>query len=73
MGISTVNYLPPQEAALFATVAAVLFAIAFILDLIGRSYNNLVNAGTLIALGLVFLALHLAPLADYRTRYRRRR
>jgi hypothetical protein len=49
---------------LFAIVAAVIFAIAFILDLVGKSYNNLFNAGTLTVLGLVFVALHLAPLGS---------
>jgi hypothetical protein len=50
----------------FAIVAAIIFAIAFILDLLAKSYNNLLNANTLIALGLVFVALHLAPLKRYR-------
>jgi hypothetical protein len=50
----------------FAFVAAIIFVIAFILDLLGKSYNNLINANTLIALGLVFVALHLAPLGRYR-------
>jgi hypothetical protein len=49
---------------MFAIVAAVIFAIAFIFDLAGKSYNNLLNAGTLTVLGLFFVALHLAPLGS---------
>jgi hypothetical protein len=55
---------------LFAIIAAVVFAIAFILDLLGKSYNNLFNAGTLVALGLLLLALHLAPLSRFAARRR---
>jgi hypothetical protein len=50
----------------FAIVAAIIFAIAFVLDLLNKSYNNLLNANTLVALGLVFVALHMAPLGRYR-------
>jgi hypothetical protein len=50
----------------FAIVAAIIFAIAFVLDLLAKSYNNLLNANTLVVLGLVFLALHLAPLGRFR-------
>jgi hypothetical protein len=54
---------------LFAIIAAIIFAIVFILDLAGKTYNNnLVNPGTLTALGLLFLALHLAPLGRMRWR-----
>ncbi len=56
---------------MLAIIAAVLFGIAFILDLAGKSYSNLVNAGTLVALGLVLLALHFAPLGSVRGRWRR--
>jgi hypothetical protein len=56
---------------LFAIVAAVIFAIVFILDLTSKSYGALINPGTLTALGLFFVALHLAPLARYATRRRR--
>ncbi len=55
---------------MLAIVAAIIFAIAVILDLVGRSYGNLINAGTLTTLGLLFLALHLAPLNSLR-RFRR--
>jgi hypothetical protein len=57
---------------LFALIAAVLFAIAFILDLVGAGSGNL-NGGTVTALGLVFLALHFAPLSTIRTSRRWRR
>jgi hypothetical protein len=50
---------------LLAIVAAVIFAIAFILDLASKSYNSFINGTTLIALGLTVLALHFAPLRNY--------
>jgi hypothetical protein len=53
---------------LFAIIAAIIFAIVFVLDLAGKSYNNFITPGTLTALGLLFLALHLAPLATMRWR-----
>jgi hypothetical protein len=52
----------------FAFVAAVIFAIVFILDLVGQNYGPFINAGTLTALGLFFLALHFAPLGRVRRR-----
>jgi hypothetical protein len=55
---------------LFAIIAAVIFAIVFILDLTGNSYGSFINPGTLTALGLFFIALHLAPLARYAVRRR---
>jgi hypothetical protein len=54
----------------FAIIAAIVFAIAFILDLLGKSYNNLFNNTTLVALGLLLLALHLAPLTRFTARRR---
>jgi hypothetical protein len=56
---------------LFAIVAAILFAIAFLLELIGKGSGNL-NGTTVTTLGLVFLALHFAPLGTVRTRRWRR-
>jgi hypothetical protein len=53
---------------LFAIIAAIIFAIVFVLDLAGKSYNNFINPGTLTALGLLFVALHLAPLGTMRWR-----
>jgi hypothetical protein len=55
---------------MFAIVAAVLFAIAFILELVNKSYGSFVNAMTLTTLGLFFLALHFAPLSRYTIRRR---
>jgi hypothetical protein len=56
---------------MFAIIAAVLFAIAFILELINKSYGSFINATTLMTLGLFFVALHLAPLAKYTVTRRR--
>jgi hypothetical protein len=56
---------------MFAIIAAVIFAIAFILDLLGKSSGNLFTNSTLIALGLFFLALHFAPLSGVTSRRRR--
>ena len=56
---------------MFAIIAAVLFAIAFILQLIGKASGNL-NWLTFELLGLVFLALHFAPLGTVRARRWRR-
>jgi hypothetical protein len=55
----------------FAIIAAVIFAIVFIMDLTGKSSGVLFNPGTLTTLGLFFIALHLAPLARYAVRRRR--
>ena len=56
---------------MFAIIAAVLFAIAFILQLIGKGSGNL-NWLTFELLGLTFLALHFAPLGAVRSRRWRR-
>jgi hypothetical protein len=61
----------PWEESVFAIIAAVLFAIAFILQLIGKASGNL-NWLTFELLGLVFLALHFAPLGTVRSRRWRR-
>ncbi len=50
---------------MFAIIAAVLFGIAFILELANKGSGN-INATTITALGLVFLALHFAPLGTVR-------
>jgi hypothetical protein len=67
MGISGVFHRTPG-GNLFAIIAAVVFAIAFVLDLAAKSYNNFINPNTLVVLGLVLLALHLAPLTSKRWR-----
>ena len=61
-----------REEYVFAFIAAVLFAIAFIMELAGASSGNF-NGGTVSTLGLVFLALHFAPLGAVRTSRRWRR
>ena len=53
---------------MFAIIAAVIFAIAFILELLGKSSGTFFNATTLTTLGLVFVALHLAPLSRFTSR-----
>jgi hypothetical protein len=56
----------------FAIAAAIVFAIAFIIDLVGTATNRLFNGGTLTVLGLLLLALHLAPLGTLAARRGRR-
>ena len=68
MGTSVRVRRHPREGRLFAIIAAIIFAVVFILDLAGRSANNFINPGTLTALGLLFLALHLAPVRTPRWR-----
>jgi len=63
--------LPHLEESVFAIIAAVLFAIAFIMELVSAG-SGVLNAGTVTTLGLVFLALHFAPLGAVRTRRWRR-
>ena len=53
---------------MFAILAAIVFAIAFILDVAQTGSGRLFNAGTLTVLGLLLLALHLAPLGAVRSR-----
>jgi hypothetical protein len=56
----------------FAIVAAIIFAIAFVLDITGESSGNFFTGTTLTVLGLFFVALHLAPLGTVRRgRWRR--
>ncbi|MEN3310569.1 MAG: hypothetical protein V7603_6771 [Micromonosporaceae bacterium] len=57
---------------MFAIAAAIVFAIAFILDIAETGSGRLFNAGTLTVLGLLLLALHLAPLGTMSTRRWRR-
>jgi hypothetical protein len=44
----------------FAIIAAVLFGLALLLELIGESLG-VITPGTLVIAGLLFVALHLAP------------
>ena len=53
---------------MLAIIAAIILAIAFILELASKSYNELINPGTLTTLALLLLALHLAPKGKLRWR-----
>jgi hypothetical protein len=48
---------------MFATIAAVLFGLALILQLLGTSIGTLITTSTLTTAGLLFLALHLGGFA----------
>ncbi|MGW0181542.1 hypothetical protein [Nocardia sp. NPDC003345] len=45
---------------MLATAAAVVFGLALILDLADATLGDSVNGGTLIIVGLLLVALHLA-------------
>jgi hypothetical protein len=45
---------------MFAIIAAVLFGLALLLDLLGESLG-VVSPSTLMLAGLLFVALHLMP------------
>ena len=45
---------------MFAVIAAILFGLALLLDLIDESFGDVVTTGTLTLAGLFFVALHLA-------------
>ena len=49
---------------MFATVAAVLFALALIFELAGTSLGGTVTAGTFVTAGLLCLALQLAGVSS---------
>jgi hypothetical protein len=53
---------------LFAIAAAIVFAIAFIMDIADTGSGRFFNPATLTVLGLLLLALHLAPLGAIRSR-----
>lgn len=54
---------------MFAIVAAVLFGLALLLELIDETLGTLVTPTTLALAGLLFLALHMVPTG--RGRWRR--
>jgi hypothetical protein len=54
----------------FATIAAVLFGLALLLELLGESIAGLITTTSLALAGLIFLALHVA---GYGTGWGRRR
>ena len=45
---------------MFAIIAAVLFGLALLLDLIDESLGEVLTPGTLTLAGLLFIALHFA-------------
>jgi hypothetical protein len=57
---------------MFAIIAAVLFALALLFDLLKTNLGDVITATTLMLAGLVFVALHLAPISERYTRRRRR-
>ncbi|MFE0028210.1 hypothetical protein [Amycolatopsis sp. NPDC059021] len=58
---------------MFAIAAAVLFALALLLELIDTSLGRLVTTTTLTTAGLLCIALHLSGVAADRRAWRRRR
>ncbi|MGW1738177.1 hypothetical protein ACWCPQ_05140 [Nocardia sp. NPDC001965] len=51
---------------MFAIAAAVVFALGLILDLADATLGDEINGGTLIILGLLLVALHLAGFGSSR-------
>lgn len=45
---------------MFATIAAIAFGLALLLDLTGTSFD-VITGSTLVTVGLLFLALHFMP------------
>ena len=58
---------------MFAIIAAILFGLALLLQLVNESMGTLITAGTLTTAGLLCVALHLAGAAAAFRGYRRRR
>jgi hypothetical protein len=50
---------------MFAVIAAVLFGIALLLDIVGQHYGPLLDTGTLMLAGLLCLALHFTGAASW--------
>jgi len=57
---------------MFAIIAAVLFGLALLLDLIDESLGEVLTPGTLVTAGLLFLALHFVSPVNFARRYSRR-
>jgi hypothetical protein len=57
----------------FAIVAAILFGLALLLDLLDTSLGEAITVQTLTLAGLLFVALHLAGVGSWRGRWRSRR
>lgn len=59
---------------MFAIIAAVIFALALILDLANASLGDTITGGTLLIAGLLCIALHMAGIGtNVRGRNWRRR
>ncbi|WP_378730085.1 hypothetical protein [Nocardia brasiliensis] len=59
---------------MMAIAAAVAFGLALLFDLINASLGDNITEGTLVTLGLLFVALHLAGVGTNRSwNWRRRR
>ena len=58
---------------MFAIIAAVLFAIALILNLAGKEVGPIFTSGFLVTAGLLCIPLHLAGVGSYVRGYRGRR
>lgn len=59
---------------MFAIIAAVLFGLALLLDLIDESLGEVLTPATLVTAGFLFIALHFAaPTSGWRGRYYRGR
>jgi hypothetical protein len=54
---------------MFAIIAAVMFGIALLFALLNVSFD-VINTTTLMLAGLLFVALHLAPISAFRSRRR---
>ena len=73
IGYTVVVFPPLLEDAVFAVVAAILFAFALLFELLNTSLGSVVNATTLTTAGLLFVALHLAGAYSWGGRWRSRR
>ena len=50
---------------MFAVIAAILFAVALIIDLLGANTGPILDVGTLSLAGFLCVALHLAGAGTY--------
>lgn len=57
---------------MFAIIAAILFGLALLLQLLEESMGTVITASTLTTAGLVFVALHLGGVGSFVPRRRRR-
>jgi hypothetical protein len=57
----------------FAIIAAILFGLALLLDLLKTSLGDVITVTTLMLAGLLFVALHLGGAGAWRGGWRSRR